>query len=82
MSSRSIDFFADFMMVSVHAHQNSYAFQQYSFDNQVPDFMVEFAHRATSLIAGAQTAGRPWAANVVVPQARAFTAPATLKLLE
>ena len=45
-SIRNGKYFADFMMVSVHAHQNSYAFQQYSFDNQVPDFMVEFAHRA------------------------------------
>ena len=44
-SIRNAKFFADFMMVSVHAHQNSYAFQQYSFDNQVPDFMVDFAHR-------------------------------------
>src|SRR4029450_3770221 len=41
-SIRNGKFFADFMMVSVHAHQNSYAFQQYSFDNAVPDFLVEF----------------------------------------
>jgi poly-gamma-glutamate capsule biosynthesis protein CapA/YwtB (metallophosphatase superfamily) len=45
-SIRNGKYFADFMMVSVHAHQNSYAFQQYSFDNQVPDFMIEFAHAA------------------------------------
>jgi poly-gamma-glutamate capsule biosynthesis protein CapA/YwtB (metallophosphatase superfamily) len=45
-SIRNGKFFADFMMVSVHAHQNSFAFQQYSFDNSTPDFMVEFAHAA------------------------------------
>jgi poly-gamma-glutamate synthesis protein (capsule biosynthesis protein) len=45
-SIRNGKVFSDFMMVSVHAHQNSYAFQQYSFDNQVPDFMVELAHAA------------------------------------
>jgi poly-gamma-glutamate synthesis protein (capsule biosynthesis protein) len=45
-SIRNGKYFADFMMVAVHAHQNSYAFQQYSFDNQVPDFMIEFAHAA------------------------------------
>jgi poly-gamma-glutamate capsule biosynthesis protein CapA/YwtB (metallophosphatase superfamily) len=45
-SIRNGKFFADFMIVSVHAHQNSFAFQRYSFDNSVPDFLVEFAHEA------------------------------------
>jgi hypothetical protein len=34
------------MVVTIHCHQNSYAFQQYSFDNDVPDFLVELAHKA------------------------------------
>jgi hypothetical protein len=37
---------SDFMVVTIHCHQNSYAFQQYSFDNDVPDFLVELAHKA------------------------------------
>ncbi len=45
-SIRNGKFFADFMMVAVHAHQNSFAFQRYSFDNSVPDFLIEFAHAA------------------------------------
>jgi poly-gamma-glutamate synthesis protein (capsule biosynthesis protein) len=45
-SIRNGKFFSDFMMVAVHAHQNSYEFQRYSFDNAVPDFLVEFAHAA------------------------------------
>ena len=45
-SIRNGKYFADFMIVSVHAHQNSYAFQRYSFDNHVPDFLVELAHAA------------------------------------
>jgi len=45
-SIRNGKFFADFMVVSVHAHQNSYAFQRYSFDNDTPDFLVSFAHQA------------------------------------
>ncbi len=45
-SIRNAKHFADFMMVAVHAHQNSYAFQRYSFDNSVPDFLVEFARAA------------------------------------
>jgi hypothetical protein len=43
-SIRNGKFYSDFMIVSVHAHQNSFAFQHYSFDNNVPDFLVEFAH--------------------------------------
>ena len=45
-SIRNGKYFADFMIVSVHAHQNSFTFQRYSFDNNVPDFLVEFAHAA------------------------------------
>jgi len=45
-SIRNGKFFADFMIVSAHAHQNSFTFQRYSFDNNVPDFLVAFAHDA------------------------------------
>jgi poly-gamma-glutamate capsule biosynthesis protein CapA/YwtB (metallophosphatase superfamily) len=44
-SIRNGKFYSDFMIVSVHAHQNSWAFQRYSFDNDTPDFLVEFAHQ-------------------------------------
>jgi poly-gamma-glutamate capsule biosynthesis protein CapA/YwtB (metallophosphatase superfamily) len=45
-SVRNGKLFSDFMIVSVHAHQNSFTFQRYSFDNDVPDFLVELAHEA------------------------------------
>jgi poly-gamma-glutamate capsule biosynthesis protein CapA/YwtB (metallophosphatase superfamily) len=35
---------ADFMIVAIHCHQNSFAFQAYSHDNQVPDFLIQLAH--------------------------------------
>jgi poly-gamma-glutamate capsule biosynthesis protein CapA/YwtB (metallophosphatase superfamily) len=35
---------ADFMVVAIHCHQNSFAFQAYSHDNQTPDFLVQLAH--------------------------------------
>ena len=35
---------ADFMVVAIHCHQNSFAFQAYSHDNQTPDFLVRLAH--------------------------------------
>jgi poly-gamma-glutamate synthesis protein (capsule biosynthesis protein) len=35
---------ADFMIVAVHCHQNSFAFQAYSHDSQTPDFLVQLAH--------------------------------------
>lgn len=38
--------YADFMIVTIHCHQANYAFQQYTFDNDVPDFLVELAHKA------------------------------------
>ena len=34
------------MIVTIHCHQNSHAYQQYSFDSDVPDFLVELAHKA------------------------------------
>ncbi len=37
---------SDFMIVAIHCHQNSFAFQAYSHDNQTPDFLVELAHKA------------------------------------
>jgi poly-gamma-glutamate synthesis protein (capsule biosynthesis protein) len=38
--------YADFMLVTIHCHQNNYIYQQYGFDHEVPDFLVEFAHKA------------------------------------
>jgi poly-gamma-glutamate capsule biosynthesis protein CapA/YwtB (metallophosphatase superfamily) len=38
--------YADFMVVTIHCHQNNYIYQQYGFDHEVPDFLVEFAHKA------------------------------------
>jgi poly-gamma-glutamate capsule biosynthesis protein CapA/YwtB (metallophosphatase superfamily) len=35
---------ADFMVVAIHCHQNSFAFQAYSHDNSTPDFLVQLAH--------------------------------------
>jgi len=37
---------SDFMIVTIHCHQNNYVYQQYGFDHEVPDFLAEFAHRA------------------------------------
>ena len=42
---------ADFVVVAIHCHQNSFAFQAYSHDNQTPDFLVQLAH--TSIDNGA-----------------------------
>jgi len=38
--------YSDFMVVAIHCHQNSYSFQAYSHDNDVPNFLVELAHKA------------------------------------
>jgi poly-gamma-glutamate synthesis protein (capsule biosynthesis protein) len=35
---------ADFMIVAIHCHQNSFAFQAYSHDHQTPDFLTQLAH--------------------------------------
>jgi poly-gamma-glutamate capsule biosynthesis protein CapA/YwtB (metallophosphatase superfamily) len=37
---------SDFMVASIHCHQANYAFQEYSLDNDVPDFLVDLAHKA------------------------------------
>jgi len=37
---------SDFMVASIHCHQANYAFQEYSFDNDVPDFLRDLAHKA------------------------------------
>jgi poly-gamma-glutamate synthesis protein (capsule biosynthesis protein) len=37
---------SDFMVVAIHCHVNSFAFQAYSHDNSTPDFMIELAHAA------------------------------------
>jgi poly-gamma-glutamate capsule biosynthesis protein CapA/YwtB (metallophosphatase superfamily) len=38
--------YSDFLVVSIHNHNNSYVYQQYGFDEGVPDFLQEFAHKA------------------------------------
>ncbi len=38
--------YADFMVVTIHCHQNSHAYQRYTFDSDVPDFLVKLAHEA------------------------------------
>jgi Bacterial capsule synthesis protein PGA_cap len=35
---------SDFMVVAIHAHQNSFSYQAYSHDNSTPDFLIELAH--------------------------------------
>jgi poly-gamma-glutamate capsule biosynthesis protein CapA/YwtB (metallophosphatase superfamily) len=37
---------SDFMVVAIHAHQNSFSYQAYSHDNSTPDFLIELAHKA------------------------------------
>lgn len=37
---------SDFLIVTIHCHQGNYAFQTYTYDNDTPDFLVEFAHQA------------------------------------
>ena len=37
---------ADFIVVAIHCHQNSFSYQAYSHDNSTPDFLVELAHKA------------------------------------
>ena len=36
---------ADFLVVAIHCHQNSFAFQAYSQDHHTPDFLIELAHQ-------------------------------------
>src|SRR5882724_1383448 len=36
---------ADFLVVAIHCHQNSFAFQAYSQDHQTPNFLIELAHQ-------------------------------------
>jgi poly-gamma-glutamate capsule biosynthesis protein CapA/YwtB (metallophosphatase superfamily) len=43
-SIRNGKYYADFMIATIHAHQNRFAFQHYSFDNGVPDYLIELAH--------------------------------------
>jgi poly-gamma-glutamate synthesis protein (capsule biosynthesis protein) len=35
---------ADFMVVAIHCHQNTFAFQAYSHDHQTPDLLTQLAH--------------------------------------
>jgi len=36
---------ADFVVVAIHCHQNSFAFQAYSQDHSTPNFLIELAHQ-------------------------------------
>src|SRR5881296_1731477 len=36
---------ADFLVVAIHCHQNSFAFQAYSLDHHTPNFLIELAHQ-------------------------------------
>ena len=36
---------ADFLVVAIHCHQNSFVFQAYSQDHNTPDFLIELAHQ-------------------------------------
>ncbi len=36
---------ADFLVVAIHCHQNSFAFQAYSQDHSTPNFLIELAHQ-------------------------------------
>ncbi len=38
--------FSDFMLATIHWHQNRFAFQHYSFDNYPADYEIKFAHEA------------------------------------
>jgi poly-gamma-glutamate capsule biosynthesis protein CapA/YwtB (metallophosphatase superfamily) len=38
--------YSDFVIATIHCHQGNYAFQTYTYDNDTPDFLVEFAHKA------------------------------------
>jgi poly-gamma-glutamate capsule biosynthesis protein CapA/YwtB (metallophosphatase superfamily) len=38
--------YSDFMIATVHCHQGNYAFQTYTYDNDTPDFLIDFAHQA------------------------------------
>jgi len=38
--------YSDFMIATGHCHQGNYAFQTHTYDNDVPDFLIEFAHKA------------------------------------
>jgi len=36
---------SDFMIASIHCHEGNYAFQTYTYDNDTPDFLIDFAHK-------------------------------------
>ncbi len=37
--------YVDFMIATAHIHEGNYAFQTYTYDNDTPDFLVDFAHK-------------------------------------
>jgi hypothetical protein len=37
--------YVDFMIATAHIHEGNYAFQTYTYDNDTPDFLIDFAHR-------------------------------------
>jgi poly-gamma-glutamate capsule biosynthesis protein CapA/YwtB (metallophosphatase superfamily) len=45
-SIRDAKQYSDFMIATVHCHQGNYAFQTYTYDNDTPDFLIDFAHKA------------------------------------
>jgi len=48
--------FSDFMVATIHWHQNRYAFQHYSFDHYPADYQIKLAHEAIDNGADAFTA--------------------------
>jgi poly-gamma-glutamate capsule biosynthesis protein CapA/YwtB (metallophosphatase superfamily) len=44
-SIRSGKYYSDFMIATIHVHQNDFAFQHYSFDHTTPPFLVDLAHK-------------------------------------
>jgi hypothetical protein len=44
-SIRNGKYFADFMIVTIHAHQGPIEAQQWLFEDQTPDFLIDLAHQ-------------------------------------
>lgn len=45
-SIRDGKFFSDFMIATIHAHQGPIEAQEWLFEDQTPDFLIDFAHKA------------------------------------
>jgi poly-gamma-glutamate synthesis protein (capsule biosynthesis protein) len=37
--------YGDFIIVTIHSHENQFAFQQFSLDNHTPQFLIDFARQ-------------------------------------